>query len=124
MADTTEYPYTTNLDIAFEPLQVIDEEEFSNSHQPWFNQTLCSVNDSVIRVGIVEGEYHWHKHDLEDEFFYVVEGHLSIDLEDQTIELDPRQAIVIPKGVMHRPRAPKRTVILMVETNTIVPTGT
>jgi mannose-6-phosphate isomerase-like protein (cupin superfamily) len=81
------------------------------------------VNDSVVRLGIVEGEYHWHKHDNDDEFFYVVEGQLLIDLEDRTIELNPGQGVTITKGVMHRPRAPKKTVMLMVETSEIQPTG-
>jgi mannose-6-phosphate isomerase-like protein (cupin superfamily) len=81
------------------------------------------VNESVVRLGIVEGEYHWHKHDDDDEFFFVVDGQLLIDLEERTIELNPNQAVTIPKGVMHRPRAPKKTVILMVETKGIVPTG-
>src|SRR5438046_5868817 len=82
----------------------------------WWNQTLCQVNDSVVRLAVVQGEYHWHKHDNDDEFFYVVEGALFIDLEGRTVELQPRQGVVIPKGVMHRPRAPQRTVMVMVET--------
>jgi mannose-6-phosphate isomerase-like protein (cupin superfamily) len=82
------------------------------------------VNDSVVRVGIVQGEYHWHKHDVEDEFFYVVEGRLLVDLEDRTVELHPRQGFVVPRGVVHRTRAPERTVMLMMEPATIVPTGT
>ena len=89
----------------------------------WFNQTLTQVNESVVRLGIVEGEYHWHKHDNDDEFFFVLEGQLLIDLEDKTIELNPNQGVTISKGVMHRPRAPKKTVMLMVETNAIEPTG-
>ena len=89
----------------------------------WFNQTLTQVNDSVVRLGIVEGEYHWHKHDNDDEFFFVLSGQLLIDLDDQTIELNPNQGVTITKGVMHRPRAPQKTVILMVETSTIQPTG-
>jgi len=92
-------------------------------HQ-WYNQTLCEVNGSVVRLGVVQGEYHWHKHDDDDEFFYVVEGQLHIDVEGRTFDLAPRQGVVIPKGVMHRPRAPQRTVMLMVETKNIVPTGT
>jgi mannose-6-phosphate isomerase-like protein (cupin superfamily) len=92
------------------------------THQ-WYNQTLCKVNDSVVRLGIVEGEYHWHKHDDEDEFFYIVEGRFLIDLEGRTVDLGPRQGFVVPKGVRHRPRAPERTVILMVEGAGIVPTG-
>ncbi|MGO8788015.1 MAG: cupin domain-containing protein [Terriglobia bacterium] len=81
------------------------------------------MNQSVVRLGVVEGEYHWHKHDADDEFFYVVEGRFLIDLEDRTIELSPRQGFVIPKGVMHRTSAPRRTVILMVENAAIIPTG-
>ncbi len=126
MSDTRELPYVTILDILHQPLELIDEKTISAAvPHKWWNQTLCQVNDSVVRLGVVQGEYHWHKHDNEDEFFYVVEGELLIDVEgDRTIDLRPRQGTVIPKGVMHRPRAPQRTVMLMVETKTIVPTGT
>jgi mannose-6-phosphate isomerase-like protein (cupin superfamily) len=93
------------------------------ARHPWYNLTLCRVNDSVVRLGVIRGEYHWHKHEKEDEFFYVVEGRLLIDLESHTIELGERQGYVVPKGVMHRTRAPERTVILMVETAGILPTG-
>ncbi len=107
-----------------QPLEVINEKALADAcAHKWYNQTLCAVNDSVVRLGVVEGEYHWHKHDTDDEFFYVVEGRLLIDLEDRTVELTLRQGIVIPKGVMHRPRAPQRTVMLMVETSDIIPTG-
>jgi mannose-6-phosphate isomerase-like protein (cupin superfamily) len=124
MSDPKDYPYVTNLNIQYQPLELIDEKALADScpHQ-WYNQTLCGVNDSVVRLGVVQGEYHWHKHDDDDEFFYVVEGQLLIDLEDRTIDLNPRQGIVVPKGVVHRTRAPERTVILMVETKTVVPTG-
>jgi len=124
MSEVSNYPYETRLNILSGPLEVIDEKALADAcTYKWFNQTLCAVNDSVVRVGVVEGEYHWHKHDNDDEFFYVVEGRLLIDLEGRTIELAPRQGVVIPKGVMHRPRAPQRTVMLMVETSAIVPTG-
>ncbi len=119
-----EYPYITNLDIAFKSLEKIDVPALVKAcEHKWFNQTLCKVNESVVRLGVVEGEYHWHKHDDLDEFFYCVDGRFLIDLEDRTIDLGPGQAVVIPKGVMHRPRAPQRTVILMVEGEGIVPTG-
>lgn len=91
-------------------------------HQ-WFNQSLCEVNGSVVRLGVVQGEYHWHKHTDDDEFFYVVEGRLFVDLEDRTIELGPRQGVVVPKNVAHRTRADERTVMLMVENRGIVPAG-
>jgi mannose-6-phosphate isomerase-like protein (cupin superfamily) len=118
------YPYETRLNILHPPMEVIDEKALSDACEyKWFNQTLCKVNDSVVRVGIIEGEYHWHKHDNDDEFFYVVEGKLLIDFEDRTVELSPRQGFVVPKGIVHRTRAPQRTVILMVENAGIIPTG-
>ena len=124
MSDPQEYPYVTLLDVHYKPLEIVDVKALADAcTHKWFNETLCEVNGSVVRMGVVEGEYHWHKHDDDDEFFYVVEGQLLIDLEDRTISLAPRQGVVIPRGVMHRPRAPQRTVMLMVETSGIVPTG-
>ncbi len=125
MTEQRSFPYDTRLDILFGPSERIDVQKLVDAcTHPWYNQTLCQVNESVVRLGVVQGEYHWHKHDAEDEFFYVVDGRFFIDLEDGTVELGPRQGYVVPKGVRHRPRAPQRTVILMVETATIEPTGT
>ena len=120
-----EYNYTTLLDVKFDHFEKIDVNEIVNAvKDKWWNQTLTKVNDSVVRLGIVEGEYHWHKHDNDDEFFFVLQGQFLIDLEgDKTIELNPGQGVTISKGVMHRPRALKKTVILMVETSSIIPTG-
>jgi mannose-6-phosphate isomerase-like protein (cupin superfamily) len=116
--------YDTRLDILHPAGEVIDVAALvqANTH-PWYNQTLCAVNDSVVRLGVLQGEYHWHRHEAEDEFFFVVSGRFLIDLEDRTVELAPGQAFVVPKGVRHRPRAPEKTVVLMVETAGIVPTG-
>jgi mannose-6-phosphate isomerase-like protein (cupin superfamily) len=123
MGNVQDFPYDTRLNVLHRALEVIDEKTLSDASKPWFNQTLCQVNGSVVRVGLIQGEYHWHKHDNDDEFFYVVEGRLLIDLEGRTVELAPRQGFVVPKGVLHRTRAPERTVILMVENAGIVPTG-
>ena len=121
------HDYETRLDVRFAPLEVVDLPPIvAACKHPWFNQTLCQVNDSVVRLGVVKGEYHWHKHDDLDEFFYVVEGRLLIDLDrdgGRVVELAPKQGFVVPKGVMHRTRAPERTVMLMVEGQEIVPTG-
>jgi dTDP-4-dehydrorhamnose 3,5-epimerase-like enzyme len=124
MATPQTFPYDTRLNILHQPLELIDIHalERTVTHK-WFNQTLCKVNDSVVRVGIIEGEYHWHKHDEDDEFFYVVDGELLIDLEERVVTLVPGQGFVIPKGVVHRTRAPHRTIILMVENAGIIPTG-
>jgi mannose-6-phosphate isomerase-like protein (cupin superfamily) len=116
--------YNFSLDIKYKHLQVIDIPSIVDATSlKWSNQTLTKVNDAVVRLGIVEGEFHWHKHDDDDEFFFVLEGLLFIDLEDKTLELGPQQGVTITKGVMHRPRAPKKVVMLMVETSAIQPTG-
>jgi mannose-6-phosphate isomerase-like protein (cupin superfamily) len=119
-----EYPYVTRLDIKFSHLERIDVPAIvKECTEKWFNQTLTKVNDSVVRVGIVQGEYHWHKHDADDEFFFVLEGRLFVDLEDRTIELGPGQGVTVSKGIVHRTRAPQKTVMLMVENSGIRPTG-
>ena len=124
MTESANYPYATCLDIKFGPLSVVDVPALiASCKDRWYNQTLCQVNGSVVRLGVMQGEYHWHKHDNDDEFFYVVEGQLLIDLEDKTVALNPRQGFVVPKGVTHRTRARERTVILMVENAGIIPTG-
>ena len=124
MSETQSFPYETRLNVYYKPLEVIDEKALADANEfRWYNQTLCQVNDSVVRLGVIEGEYHWHKHDDDDEFFYVVEGKLLIDLEGRTVELALRQGFVVPRGVLHRTRAPQRTVILMVENAGIIPTG-
>lgn len=120
----TEQDYNIDLDVKYSHLEVIDIPEIvAACKEKWQNYSLTQVNDSVVRIGVVEGEFHWHKHDNDDEFFYVVSGRLFIDLEDRTIELGPNQGTTITKGVMHRPHAPHRTVMLMVETSNIRPTG-
>jgi hypothetical protein len=131
MADTAtgassspEYPYVTHLDIHYPPLEIVDVPALlAACRHRWYNQTLCRVNDSVVRLGSMQGEYHWHTHHDLDEFFYVVEGNFFIDLEGRSVELSPRQGFVVPKGVLHRTRAPERCVILMVEGAGIIPTG-
>jgi mannose-6-phosphate isomerase-like protein (cupin superfamily) len=124
MADNKPYPYITLLDPHYQPLELIDVPALvaACTHQ-WYNETLCRVNDSVLRLGVMQGEYHWHKHDDEDEVFFVLEGRFLVDLEDRTVELAPQQGFVVPRGVVHRTRAPERAVILMMEGASIVPTG-
>ena len=116
-------PYDIETGALYAPLQHIDVAALAAAQAPWWNRTLCQVNDAVVRLAVIEGEFHWHKHDAEDEFFYVVEGHLDIDLEGETIGLEPDQGFTVPRGVVHRTRAPSRTVILMVEKAGVVPTG-
>lgn len=119
-------PYSINLDEAFGPLEFMDVQALADQvEEQWYNQTLVRVNDCVVRLGVMQGEFHWHHHDEEDEFFYVVEGRFLIDLqdEDRTVELTPKQGFTVPKGVVHRTRAPERSVILMIEGAGVSPTG-
>ena len=121
---TETYPYATHLDILFPQLAKIDVPALVGAvSDRWYNQTLCQVNGSVVRLGVMQGEYHWHKHDNDDEFFFCLDGQFLVDLEDRTVTLGPREGVVVPKGVVHRTRAPERCVILMVENAGIVPTG-
>jgi mannose-6-phosphate isomerase-like protein (cupin superfamily) len=116
--------YSIKTDIKFEPLVPIDTTKLvREGTSPWWNQSLSRVNDCVVRLGVFEGEFHWHSHKLEDEFFFVLEGNLLLDLEEKTFELAPMQGILVPRGIVHRTRAPKRTVVLMVEAATVIPTG-
>ena len=124
MADTAAYPYETRLNILHGPLEVIDVKAMADACEyKWFNQTLCQVNGSVVRMGVFEGEYHWHKHEEDDEFFYTIEGTFFIDLEDRIVELKAGQGFVVPRKVVHRTRAPQRTAVLTVEASGVVPTG-
>ena len=124
----SELNYETRLNVLYGPLEVMNVHAVPDADSfRWFNQTLCRVNDSVVRMAAIEGEYHWHKHEEEDEFFFVVDGKLMIDVqggaESRTVELGPGQGFVVPRRVVHRTRAPQRTTILMVENAAIVPTG-
>jgi mannose-6-phosphate isomerase-like protein (cupin superfamily) len=115
--------YDINLDVKYKPLELIDIGAEAGAHSPWYNQTLTRANDSVVRLGVIEGEFHWHKHDAEDEFFLVLEGELVIELEDETVRLLAHQGFTVPRGVVHKTSAPRRTVILMVESAGVIPTG-
>jgi mannose-6-phosphate isomerase-like protein (cupin superfamily) len=115
--------YDIETEVMFAPGEHMDVAAVAGAVQPWWNRTLTAVNDAVVRLGVLEGDFHWHKHDDEDEFFYVVEGHLDIELEDRTVSLAPGQGVTIPRGVMHLPHARGRTVVLMVEKAGVVPTG-
>jgi quercetin dioxygenase-like cupin family protein len=122
--DPAAYPYETRLNILHAPLELIDVKAMADACQyKWFNQTLCQVNGSVVRMGVFEGDYHWHKHEEDDEFFFTLEGSFLIDFEDRTVELKAGQGFVVPRKVVHRTRAPQRAVVLMVENAGIIPTG-
>jgi len=122
MYDATKYNIKT--DVKYPPLAKLDIKDVIEANaDKWFNQTLVKINDSVLRLGVLEGEFHFHKHDEEDELFYVIEGNLLLDVDDETHELGPGQGFVVPKGAIHRTRAPSRVVVLMAASAGVVPTG-
>ncbi|NPD90413.1 MAG: cupin domain-containing protein [Asgard group archaeon] len=116
--------YSISTDVLFNHLDLIDVQKIINeSQKKWQNYSLCRVNDSVVRLGIIQGEFHWHKHDSGDEFFLVLEGKLIVEFENNEIKLSPLQSIVVPKGMMHKTKASERTAILMIEDYLVKPTG-
>jgi mannose-6-phosphate isomerase-like protein (cupin superfamily) len=124
MADATRINYVNQEGERFGKLALVDIPAEVAAHEPWFNETLTTVNDAVVRLGIFEGEFHWHKHDDQDEFFLVLDGEIYLDVEGaEPVKLVRNQGFTVPKGVVHRPRSPKKSVVLMVEAVGIVPTG-
>lgn len=122
--DKAQDRYDISKDVLFAAQEKIDVAAVAAAQTPWWNRTLSEVNDAVVRLAVMEGDFHWHQHDAEDEFFYVVEGALTIEVEGRPpVELAPGQGVTIPRGVQHFPRAHGRTVVLMVEKGTVVPTG-
>lgn len=121
--------YDIHMDVKYAPLEVIEAGRLANEcDKPWWNQSLCLVNESVARIGVFHGEFHWHAHEHEDELFFVLEGTLLLDVEGadgkaRTHALERHQGMVVPKRVRHRTRSPQRSVVLMVEPASIVPVG-
>ena len=117
--------YSIDHETQFDFLELIDVPALIEAcEDEWSNRILCRVNDSVVRLAVIKGEFHWHKHDREDEFFFVLTGELLVDLEGgETVSLKPHQGYAVPKGTVHRTRAPERTAALMVEQNTVRPVG-
>ena len=117
--------YDIRYDDKYGQLAQIDIAAEGEGYEPWVNQTLTSVNDCVVRLAVIEGELvDWHSHEHEDEFFLVLEGRLELEVEGRDpFLLGVHQGVTIPRGVVHRPHAHGRTVLLMVEPASVIPTG-
>ena len=116
--------YKMQMDIKYDYLEKIDVPEIvKNCTDKWFNQSLCLVNSSVFRMGIFEGEYHLHKHDNDDELFFVIDGSIILETEKGNFELQQYEGVCVPKGIMHRPIAKNKAVVLMIENAGIDPIG-
>lgn len=119
-----QHDYKFQMDMKYDYLEKIKVSEIVEScSDKWFNQTLCKVNSSVLRLGIFEGEFHMHKHDDDDEVFFVLSGSIVLETENGNFELGENEGICVPKGVMHRPIAEKRAIVLMIENDGIKPVG-
>lgn len=124
MSDASKTRYNIRTDIKYPAGATFDIKEVIDANdEPWFNQTLVQVNDSVLRLGLLHGEFHWHKHDDEDELFFVLKGDLLLDIGEETHTLGPGQGFVVPKGELHRTRALQPVQVLMMATAGVVPTG-
>lgn len=116
--------FRTNEEDKYGKLRLVDIPSEIRDNLPWFNQTLTTVNDAVVRIGIFEGDFPWHKHTDQDEFFMVLEGEMTLDVEGiDAVTLGRHQGFTVPRNVLHRPRSPLRSAVLMVESAGIVPTG-
>jgi len=109
----------------FQTLQKMDVQQLIDTvAEPWYNQTLIQVGEALVRLGVMQGELHWHRHDGQDEFFYLLEGEFHIELEGrETVVLRPNQAFSVPAGMLHRPVVPVRSAVIMIEKAGIVATG-
>lgn len=116
--------YNMQMNIKYDYLEKINVPEIVREcTDKWFNQSLCEVNSSVFRLGIFEGEYHLHKHDHDDELFFVIDGSIVLETEKGNFELGQFEGVCVPKGIMHRPIAKQKAIVLMIENKGIDPIG-
>jgi len=117
--------YAIHYEPLFHVLETMDVQALIDKvDDPWYNQTLIQVGDVLVRLGVMQGEFHWHKHDEQDEFFFVLDGRFRIELEGaDPVELGPRQAFTVPAGMWHRPVVPVRSSVLMIEKAGVNATG-
>ncbi|MFQ5758793.1 MAG: cupin domain-containing protein [Candidatus Bathyarchaeia archaeon] len=83
--------------------------------QPWSPRNIETINETVIRAAKFDGEYHWHKHDDEDELFLVFEGKIKIQIKEGDIILEQGEGVKIPRGVEHCPVSVEPSIVLMFE---------
>jgi mannose-6-phosphate isomerase-like protein (cupin superfamily) len=114
-----------STEVLFSALQKFDVGEVAGTAgEAWFNRTLARVNDCVLRLGVAEGKFPWHKHEQEDELFYVLDGLFQVEVEGRApVRLGPGQGYVVPKNSVHRTWAVERSTYLMIEGSSVTPTG-
>lgn len=98
--------------------------KFSKFDDLWSPKIVGELNENYIKLAKVKGEFDWHAHADEDEFFLVIRGHLEMHLRDGIVSLDPGEFCVVPKGVEHRPVATEETEIMLIEPRKTLHKGT
>lgn len=96
----------------------------------WNPRIIGDLNENHIKLAKLQGDFIWHQHEMEDELFVVLKGRLMIDfrvegdvLGVRTVEINPGEIIVVPKGVEHRPHAEEEVHIMLIEPKTVINTG-
>lgn len=98
-------------------------QKFTLFTECWSPKIVGDLNDSYVKVAKFKGEFTWHKHDSEDEFFYVVNGSVTIQLRDKDVVLNPGEFLIVPKGVEHCPKADEEAHIMLLEPKSTLNTG-
>ena len=98
-------------------------DKFSKFTDHWAPRVIAEVNDHQLKLVKIKGDFVWHDHDDADEVFIVIEGSMSIEFEDEIVELNRGEMCVVPKGVRHRPFAENECQIMLVEPRGLVNTG-
>jgi mannose-6-phosphate isomerase-like protein (cupin superfamily) len=98
-------------------------EKLALFSEHWQPKIVARINNYDVRIVKLKGDFVWHKHDETDDFFLVLDGHLTIQLRDRNIELTPGELFVVPKGVEHCPRADEETAVLLIEPAGTLNTG-
>ena len=98
-------------------------EKLGRIREHWSPKIVGEVNDALVKLVKFQGEFVWHHHDREDEMFLVIDGHLTMELRDRTLELGPGEFVVIPHGVEHKPRADRECSVMLFEPKSTLNTG-
>jgi mannose-6-phosphate isomerase-like protein (cupin superfamily) len=89
----------------------------------WSPRVVAEVDDSYVKVAKVKGSLTWHSHDGEDELFYILKGHLRIEMDSGAVELSEGDSFVVPKGVRHNPVADEECHVMLIERKSTLHTG-
>ena len=106
-----------------EPIKVNLAEKFNAFEDYWNPRIAGALNGQFVKLARLKGDFVWHQHEKEDELFLVIEGTLYIELADQTLELNAGEFAIIPKGTLHRPKAPEEVKVLLFEPQSTLNTG-